>query len=251
MTLRSLSSLFSLLVLAPAIAQTTPVTTSASGNVLVSTATQAPGTLSREEFLLSLTRDLSAHFNVEGEMQLEMARPWSPPTRSAIRWDVNVLDYPSTLSASMLVRCRLLGDAAESNEITVVVRASVWRDVWVARQPIVIGASFDPAVLDTRRVDVLRERDVLPAGTGDRSFVFARGVGAGRPLTWRDIVRRPLVKKGEIVEVSATNGSLLVTMKALAMENGGKGETISVRNPESQKNFAAVIVDEKRVQVRF
>jgi flagella basal body P-ring formation protein FlgA len=35
------------------------------------------------------------------------------------------------------------------------------------------------------------------------------------------------------------------------MENGAQGDTVTVRNPESQKNFAAVVVDENRVQVRF
>ena len=68
---------------------------------------------------------------------------------------------------------------------------------------------------------------------------------------WRDISRRPLVKKGDLVEVSTSSGLLIVKMKALAMENGGQGETVTVRNPESQKNFAAVVVDENRVQVRF
>jgi flagella basal body P-ring formation protein FlgA len=59
------------------------------------------------------------------------------------------------------------------------------------------------------------------------------------------------VKKGDLVEVSASEGRLLVTLKALAMENGAQGDTVTVRNPESQKNFAAVVVDENRVQVRF
>jgi flagella basal body P-ring formation protein FlgA len=40
-------------------------------------------------------------------------------------------------------------------------------------------------------------------------------------------------------------------MKALAMENGAQGDTVTVRNPVSQKNFAAVVVDENRAQVRF
>jgi flagella basal body P-ring formation protein FlgA len=70
-------------------------------------------------------------------------------------------------------------------------------------------------------------------------------------LTWRDITRRPLVKKGDVVEVSANSGQLLVTMKALAMESGAQGDTVTVRNPISLKNFAAVVVDENRVQVRF
>ncbi|MEY2878490.1 MAG: hypothetical protein RLZZ15_870, partial [Verrucomicrobiota bacterium] len=70
-------------------------------------------------------------------------------------------------------------------------------------------------------------------------------------LTWHDLARRPLVKKGEVVEVSAQEGRLVVTLKALALENGAQGDTVTVRNPESQRKFAAVVVDENRVQVRF
>jgi flagella basal body P-ring formation protein FlgA len=40
-------------------------------------------------------------------------------------------------------------------------------------------------------------------------------------------------------------------MKALAMENGARGDTITVRNPESRKDIAALVTDENRVQVRF
>ena len=86
---------------------------------------------------------------------------------------------------------------------------------------------------------------------GDRSFIFARAVPAGRMLTWRDIARRPLVRKGEVVEVAAVEGPLMVTMKAVAMENGAQGDTVTVRNAESRKDFSAMVVSENRVQVRF
>jgi flagella basal body P-ring formation protein FlgA len=127
----------------------------------------------------------------------------------------------------------------------------LWRDVWVARQPLVTGAVFDPAELETRRVDLFRERDALPTVVGDRTYVLMRAVSPGRVLSWRDIARRPLVRKGNLVEVSAGDGQLLITMKALAMENGAQGDTVTVRNPESRKEFAAMVIDENRVQVRF
>ena len=210
--------------------------------------------LTRENLIAALARDLTAHFNLEGDLQLELLRPWSPPARSAASWEVAILEYPSTPSASMLLRIRISADGkivSTAVDNSLVVRGALWRDAWVARQPLAVGGTFDPAVLETRRVDLFRDRDVLPAGAGDRSFIFTRAVSAGRLLTWRDIVRRPLVKKGELVEVSATSGLLIVKMKALAMESGGQGETITIRNPESQKNFAATVVDENRVQVRF
>jgi flagella basal body P-ring formation protein FlgA len=151
----------------------------------------------------------------------------------------------------MLVRCRVLADAQLVADTSLVLRASLWRDVWVSRTPLTSGTVFDPSQLEPRRVDLFRERDVVPAAVGDRTYIFARSLPAGRLLTWHDIARRPLVKKGDLVEVSASEGRLLVTMKALAMENGAQGDTVTVRNPESQRNFAAVVVDENRVQVRF
>lgn len=207
--------------------------------------------LTRDELISSLSRDVAAHFNLEGELQLELLRAWSAPDRLASDWRIEILEYPTVASSSLLLRCRVLADAAVVAETSFVVRASLWRDVWIARQPLAVGAVFDPALLDTRRVDTLRERDVLPAAVGDNTFIFSRAINAGRALTWRDIARRPLVKKGQMVEVSAADGLLVVTMKALAMENGAQGDTVTVRNPDSRKDFAATVIDENRVQVRF
>jgi len=207
--------------------------------------------LTREQLLSSLVHELVSHFNFEGDLQLELLRPWTPPPRIAGVWQIEVLEFPSVASSTLLLRCRVLADAAPVAETTFVLRASLWRDAWITRQPLTTGLTFDTSLLEARRIDLLRDRDALPAAVGDRSYVFARAVPAGRLLTWHDIARRPLVKKGEIVEVSAIEGPLVVTMKGLAMENGSQGDTVTIRNPESQKNFAALVIDENRVQVRF
>lgn len=211
----------------------------------------APGPLARDQFITHVGSDLRTHFKLEGELQLELLRPWSPPARVAETWNIEMLEYPTVPAASMLVRCRILADGTAVGDTTLVLRAALWRDVWVARQPLISGATFEPAELDTRRVDLFRERDALPALVGDRSYSIARAVNAGRVLTWRDIARRPLVRKGNLVEVSAGDGQLLITMKALAMENGAQGDTVTIRNTESRKDFAAMVIDENRVQVRF
>ena len=216
-----------------------------------SATTRAPELYSRERLLADLSRAVAAHFNLEGDLQLELLRAWPAPAHAASEWELLVLEFPAATSSSMMVRCRLLGDAVPVTETTFVVRAQLWRDAWASRQPLGAGAAFDASLLEVRRVDVLRDREALPATAGDHAFVFSRSVPAGRLLTWRDIARRPLVKKGDLVEVSAVDGPLVVTMKALAMENGAQGETVTVRNPESRKDFAARVVDVNRVQVRF
>ncbi len=211
----------------------------------------APAPLARETFMADLARDLRTHFNLEGDLQLDLIRPWTPPTGLAETWTLEMLEYPAVPTSSMLVHGRVVADGAPAAEFTLVLRAILWRDVWVTRQPLTVGGTFDPAELETRRVDLFRERDALPATVGDHSYAFARSVGAGRMLTWHDVMRRPLVRKGNLVEVSASEGRLLITMKALAMENGAQGDTVTVRNPESRRDFAATVIDENHVQVRF
>lgn len=244
--MRHLAASLTLLLSATlALAADTPAATSLATEASVA----AP--FSQENFTAALTRDLSSHFNLEGDLQLEFLRPWSSPDRVARDWQVQVTEYPSVPASSMLLRCRIAADGETLGEITLTLRAALWRDAWVARQPLVNNTPFDASLLETRRVDLLRERDALPAAVGDHSFNFVRGVQAGRLLTWRDIARRPLVKKGEMVEVSAADGQLVVTMKALAMQNGAQGEVITVRNLDSRKDFSAFVIDENRVQVRF
>lgn len=210
-----------------------------------------PAPLTREKFVAALAGEFSSHFSLEGDLQLELLRPWSAPDRVAREWTLAISEYPSILAPAMLTRCRLLADGEVAGEYTLTLRASLWRDAWAARQPVPANQSFDPAHLEIRRVDFLRERDALPATVGDAGFMFARSVQPNRLLTWRDVVRRPLVRKGDLVEVAAIDGLLQVTMKGLAMENGAQGDTVTIRNPDSKKDFAAQVIAENRVQIRF
>lgn len=207
--------------------------------------------LDRDTLLVSLTSDLIAHFNLEGDLQLELLRPWNPPKRTAAMWTILVSEYPALPAATMMMRYRIVADGEVLAEESLLVRAALWRDGWATRQPVANGETFDTASLEVRRVDQFRDREILPATAGDRAYIFTRAVPAGRLLTWRDVTRRPLVRKGDLVEVTAADGPLLVTMKALALQNGAAGDIVTVRNPESRRDFSALVVDENQVKVRF
>ncbi len=76
--------------------------------------------------------------------------------------------------------------------------------------------------------------------------MFARDVPPDRVLTWHDIARRPLVRKGEVVEVAASEGRLFLSMKALALQAGARGDLITVRNLESLKDISGLVVRQPR-----
>ena len=131
------------------------------------------------------------------------------------------------------------------------VRAALWRDAWFARQPISSGSLFNASLLDSRRIDSFREHDGLPVTAGNATFMFSRDIQAGRLVTWHDLARRPLVHKGDLVEAVAREGTLSVTMKGLALESGARGDLVTIKNLESNKNISAQVIDDSRVEVRF
>src|SRR4051812_49278642 len=72
--------------------------------------------LTRDTLLTSLSQEVAAHFNLEGDLQLELLRAWTPPSRVATAWNISVLEYPAVPSASMLLRCRVLADGETAAE---------------------------------------------------------------------------------------------------------------------------------------
>jgi flagella basal body P-ring formation protein FlgA len=197
-----------------------------------------------------LTRSVAAHFNLEGEFQLALEHNWVPERAPEAGWTFSVLEYPITPSSVMLVRCQVT-DSLGTQESSLLVHAALWRDAWAVKLPIEAGSAFDTSRLEARRSDMLREHELLPATVGDVGYVFARAVQVGRVLTWHDVARHQQVRKGDLVEVTAADGELKISMKVLALENGVTGDTITVRNPDSKKDFSAMVTDENHVEVQF
>ena len=180
-------------------------------------------------------------------------RPWTAPTAAGGEAPVSValLDYPEALASSMLLRVRYRQDERILREDTLLLRVSLWREGMITATPLKRGDPVSLQAVTTRRVDALRERDALPMSAAGEDYVLAREIPAGRALAWRDVVRRPLVRRGQMVEVHAGSGALVITMKALAMQDGARGETVRLRNTESKRDFAAKVVAENRAEVRL
>jgi flagella basal body P-ring formation protein FlgA len=202
----------------------------------------------RSALLADVAGQLAAHFRLHDELQLEVLRPLTLPA-SSTRLSVEVAEFPTSLASSMIVRVRIGGSAP--TEQTLVLRAQLFREVWITRTPTERDGAFDAGQLDTRRVDALRERDAIPVVEACSDYIFNRPVPANRILTWRDVSRRALVRRGQVIEIAAVDGPLSITMKALAMENGAAGEMVKVRNLDSKKEFNALVVADSRAEVRF
>lgn len=213
----------------------------------------APAALDRAALLAGLSADLTAHYLPDGDLEVDLVRPWSAPAAAdgATALSATVLEFPVNLASSMLVRVRYLRGDTILLEEALALRVNLWRDSLVTAVPRGRGERLSLDGLEPRRVDVLRERQAVPAAILSEDMVVARDMPAGRLLTWRDVVRRSLVKRGGVVEVVATEGGFAISMKGLAMQDGAKGDVVRVRNLESRREFTALVTAENRAEVRF
>lgn len=224
-----------------------------SGQVGGKIATQpALHALTPAEVLPPLAKQLGDRFSLDGELKLETVSPWGRIMVPA-DYDLTIVDYPGGgVSTAFTVRCQLSAHGESLGEFQVPLRAQLWRDVWVAEGRLDRGQSIDRSLVVAQKLDVLRERESLLAAEVDPTiYNLAQSVAPGRPLTRRDVSERPVIHKGEVVDVVARQGAFAIRMKALALENGIARELIKMRNLESRKDFTAEVVNENQVEVHF
>ena len=66
------------------------------------TAAAEKAALTPEVLLQSVARDVSAHFALEGDLQLSLLRAWAPPAATAEKWTIAVVDYPNAASPASI-----------------------------------------------------------------------------------------------------------------------------------------------------
>ena len=196
----------------------------------------------------TLTALLTERYQATGQLQLAWNRP--RPAAAPADADLVILTSSKELAPQILVTVRATDSAGQVSDHMLVLRAELWRDGWMVRDPVVVGTQVNPLFLDPRRYDALRERDTIAADT-TLELDFARNMPTGRLIAWRDVVRRPMVRRGQAMEVIASYGTLTVTLHGIALQDAARGESVRVRNPDSKKEFVAQVVGESRATIRF
>lgn len=209
--------------------------------------------LSADALVAELERQAAMHFAADGELKLSLARVWPALRLPEADWVLTVTEWPASgLASTLLVRVKVVSGSETIIEGQLPLRAQLWRDVWFAANPLERGQSLDRPMLTTQKADILRERiPIVSADIDPTTLEITQSVAAGKMLTRRDVAVRPLVRKGQVVNVFAKTGQLGVQMKALAMENGAAGDLIKLQNLESKKEFNGQVTHESKVQVHF
>ena len=212
-----------------------------------------PNLLTIDKLLPELVDSIKKNLQIDGDLRLTPRETWTPFYNQSKLWKVEMVEtIPPDLAAVSIIQfkvytgSKLLGVWKQS------FHCQLFKDVLVSEKSFEKGRFVDETEFEGRTMDVLqmRQRPVLVGDELTRQQL-RQAIRPGTTLLWRHISAIPLVRKGDIVDVIASQGGLIINLKGQARENGADGDFILVRNPHSKRDFQAQVINDKKVRVLF
>jgi len=188
----------------------------------------------------------------QGQLELRFGRAWQVLTVPDEPLTLKVLDVPTAgVMPQFIARCEL--ETARGERLgpwQAALQAHVWREVWVARSVLKRGDPVSPSTLDRDRRDMLLCHEPLAAlDQAEGDLEAAEPLPAGALVPARAVKLRPVVRRGQNVAATLTDGTLAITLKVEVLEDGAPGQVIRVRNPISRRDLRGKVLDEQTIQV--
>jgi flagella basal body P-ring formation protein FlgA len=171
------------------------------------------------------------------------------------------LDQPFPVQPSVRVRCsqpqwQLFVTLTNGSEPSAVNRiapaAPALHKVLVAKEMLKRGTLITPAMFVESEMPLPgMENQVIVDPKLLVNMELVRDLTPNSPLRTYDVKAAVMVRRGQEVQVSAGQGQgFLITMRAEALQDGGFGEQVRLKNSESGRSLIAVITGPNTARVR-
>ncbi len=209
--------------------------------------------ITSSDVVFALSQAVEQSFRPNGTVTLSPLRELPDLTEFAKPFSVSIVSAPSRLARGNLIfRFQVQNESGLVGEWSLPFTAHVYGEAWFARSPLRRGGIASASDFEIREVDLLSDPEAVPARADAISrHEYSRDIAPGKPLLWADIVARSLVRKGDIVDVTAVQGLLAVSMRAVARQDGSDGDVIIFRNIDSSREFPARVVAKGRAEILF
>jgi flagella basal body P-ring formation protein FlgA len=236
----------------PATAAPQPNTKAAPANVTGKAAAQAPRRLEGEELRGMLAEAIEQQLGKEGgELEIKLARPWTPVAVPAGPLGVEILDPPlNRLSSLCVVRFQLRAGKEIVGTWLASLQCRLWRQVLVAHSSLQRGAQLSDSDFEKEKRDVLMLNEAvceLPAATS--GCELTQNVQMGTVLTARAIRLRPVVFRGQTADGVVRDGTMMISLKVEVLEEGVPGQMVRVRNVQSRRELRGKVENEQTIVI--
>jgi flagella basal body P-ring formation protein FlgA len=186
-----------------------------------------------------------------GKLEIHFTRPWPIAT---------VPDEPVSLQLTELPPAGVLPNLVAGFELwcgkervgswQAPLQARVWREIPVAHAPILRGQLLRDSDITLERRDVLSQHEACIQFPVTDSLLEAAGnIQAGAPVWSRQTHARAVMRRGQVVEAVFQDGSMTISLKVEALEDGTLGQTVRVRNPKTRRELYGKIQTEDLISI--
>lgn len=140
-------------------------------------------------------------------------------------------------------------DGSIVRRFTGTVQMNVWREVPVLTRPVGRDEVLEPGMVTFVRRNLATLKGEVWDGRGG-PFRLSRSLPADQTLMLADLARVPAIRKGSRVTLVYARGAVRLSVPAEALNDAGPGESVTVRNLQSNKEILATAQDSTTAVIR-
>jgi flagella basal body P-ring formation protein FlgA len=209
-------------------------------------------TLGESDILGMLTASLQHDYIKDrGQLELRLGQPWASLVVPDETLSLTVTELPSLgVTPGFIVRFTLRTQTETLGNWSANLKASVWREVWVAGTQLKRGDAISADAFSRERRDILGVREPLADFiTGDDALEIAEPVPAGQPLLARMVHARAVVHRGQRADALVQDGAMSVRTRVDILEDGAPGQTIHARNAITHRDLTGTVLNDRTILV--
>lgn len=209
-------------------------------------------TLGESDILGMLTATLQHDFiKDKGQLELRLGQPWNPLIVPDEVLTLVVTELPSAgVTPGFIVRFTLRSGNETLGDWSANLKASVWREIWVASSQLKRG---DPVSLNSftrERRDILSLHEpVADFAANEDALEIAEAVPAGQPLLARMVRARTVMHRGQRAEALVQDGAMSIRTRVDILEDGAPGAMIHARNAVTHRELIGTVLNDRTILI--
>jgi flagellar basal body P-ring formation protein FlgA len=186
-----------------------------------------------------------------GTLEIHFTRPWPLATVPEEPVSLQLTDLPPAgVLPNLVAGFELWCGKERIGSWQAPLQARVWQEIPVAHSPILRGQLLREADITLERRDVLSQHETFISFPVTDNLLEASGnIQAGMPVRSSLTRARPVMRRGQLVEAVFQDGSMTISLKVEALEDGTLGQTVRVRNPKTRRELYGKIQNEDLISI--
>ena len=209
-------------------------------------------TLGESDILGLLTATLQHDYiKDKGQLELRLSQPWTPLVLPDEPLTLDITDLPTAgVLPGFIVRFTLRTGQETLGNWTANLKATVWREVWVASAQLKRGDPVAPGLFTRERRDILSLHEPLAdLAAGEDALEIGEPVPAGQPLLARMVKPRTVVHRGQRADALVQDGALSIRTQVEILEDGAPGQTIRAVNSVTHRSLTGTVLNNKTILI--